>query len=322
MLTEEVIITTKTLKTNEIFKVILNSPTGKRKGRIFLEKLDVDFKTKVGTKIEFIYKTEKISSSYSSGLSNSFYSEYDPLMDEEFDFEIENLNKKIDEFQKNSIVPIFSNKSIEMSLRIEEEFKLVANGKLKIYFEEISKDKSYSLRDSNKLYFRGQLIGKTSYFPIRILNKFYKIHINLLGWDAKEALGISRDRLKDQFISKIENEIIEGLIEYIKIEKEKFKDEYVKFFLGLFYKNIVDKMEEQKKKFPEEFKEFYKEYKFKNEMSIKKLLEEKALTIEYRSHSLIENRNGKLKLNNESFLGESEILKGVLNILFAEKNIR
>ncbi len=241
MLTEQVILETKSFFDEQYQLVELNSPSSKRDGAILVEKKENTHKQKIGTKIIFNYKTKKIPKSYSLGrderLSQKIIASFDPIVDDSFNVEIASLIDKIISFSTKSYIPLDLNFKDDTLIGKE-------HNNLK-KFDYLSKKNSLEVSCSFNNYldsYRYNIFYKNQ--PIEKANidisKFIGFDINILNVDAQKVLTINRNEIRKNYLNKLNKKISKSIYEYLISEYDKlFIDEQAKimasFFLNYYY---------------------------------------------------------------------------------------
>ncbi|UCN00922.1 ATP-binding protein [Sulfurimonas sp. SWIR-19] len=241
MLTEQVVLETKSFFDEQYQIVELNSPSSKKDGAILVEKKDSTHKQKIGTKITFLHQTKKIPNSYSLGrnesLSQKVIASFDPIVDDSFNVEIASLIDSIEVFATKNNIPLglkFNNENI-----INNEKDIINN------FNYFSQKNSLELSCNYSDYFstyRNEMFYKNQYIEKDHLNsmKFIGFTINILKDDASEVLTIDRNEIRKKYLKKLNKKIHTSIYEYLIKEYDKiFIDKKTKilasFFLNYYY---------------------------------------------------------------------------------------
>ncbi len=236
MLTEQVILETKSFFDEQYQIVELNSPSSKRDGAILVEKKETTHKQKIGTKIIFNYRTKKIPKSYSLGrgksLSKKIIFSFDPIQDDSFNVEIASLIDNIMLFATKNYIPLvlcFNNdKLIEKEKKVPNKFDYFSKKyslELSCYYDK------YSMYKSNQIYYKNQLIEK-SHFG---LTNFIRFDVNILGVDASEVLTLDRNEIRKKIFKKLNKKTWKSIYEYLIKEHDRlFRNEEEQIIASLF----------------------------------------------------------------------------------------
>jgi len=241
LLTEQVVLETKSFFNEEYQVIELNSPSSKKDGAILVEKKQSTHKQKVGTKIIFMHTTKKIPNSYSFGrnksLSEKIISSFDPIVDDSFNVEIASLIDNIVLFAKKNNIPIelvFNDENIINKEKYNiDSFNYFSQKNL---LELSATYDNYLLIYSNIVFYKNQLIEKNHLNTM----KFIGFDINILNDDASEVLTIDRNEIRKKYLKKLNKKIHKSIYEYLINEyNEIFKDKKAKiiasFFLNYYY---------------------------------------------------------------------------------------
>jgi len=251
MLTNQVTLYTKSFF-DEQYKIIeLNSPNSKKDGSIFVEKKKTDYKTKVGTKLSFVYKTKKIPNKYSivrdHRIMKSVVNSYDPIVDESFDIEIASL---IDE-----IILASSAIYIPLELSFNKDNSLVSGINKTKKFDYFSKKESTEISlisngstlHQTIVYYKNQLVDKNKLPHFYFLN----FEINILSDDASEVLTINRNEIQDRYVKKLRKKLFNTAFDYLTNKYDKFSHDekiLISMFLNYYYeKKDVERFDDWKK---------------------------------------------------------------------------
>lgn len=223
MICDDVKLTTKNIFTHERLEIIMYNPTGDKEGLVLIKSLENDISHPYGTTLEIDFFLEKLGSSYSINVgsdsretqSYQAINSYDPVLDEEFSIEAEQLADKIEIFSKNTMLTIYGKlKDREINTDISEDFAWnflrIDNHELALKYTLTDKDRSPQRRYGMTLY-RGQPFKQESFnFP------FICINVNLLSGKAGEWLTVDRDELKSSAIHDFKNLVLAALEQLIK----------------------------------------------------------------------------------------------------------
>ena len=197
MLTEEVIILTKSFFTEEYQSITCHSPESKREGSILIKKENSSYKIKPGTNISFNIKTTKIPIKWSLDSKQThtlnFINKFDPFTDDSLDIEI---GKVIDEICNYSLIgriPIylyFNDEKIQTNTN-NTHFK---------YFDtenQIELNINPNIKTTN-LYYKDRLI-KTADLRFNYIG----LEINIHKDKASTVLELNREKIRDDYKNKL-----------------------------------------------------------------------------------------------------------------------
>lgn len=292
MLTERVNLKSKSLFSQESINVDLMKPASKNynAGSIYFKKTKFDYKQEIGTVISFKYKTKKVSNSYTAAgeFTNNYIYAFDPLIDEEFDIEIFSLLDMVSEVNSYSLVDIVlkkENKEILLDKFLDENLSFLSGGKyqisLKIDDNPINKNNPLF----SQILYKNQHVDDQSNF---LANKFLNITINILDFQANEVLELNRNKIKDSFIKKekdsILNEIFNTLYENYNLsfdEEDKSIKRKVAYF-WLTYRDNFNLKKEGKLKFEEKLENFVYQDEIIEGISVNSLEAKNTINIEIK----------------------------------------
>jgi len=292
MLTERVNLKSKSLFSQESIDVDLMKPASKNynAGSIYFKKTKFDYKQEIGTVISFKYQTKKVSNSYTTAgeFTNNYIYAFDPLIDEEFDIEIFSLLDMVSEVNSYSLVDIVlkkENKEILLDKFLDENLSFLSGGKyqisLKIDDNPINKNNPLF----SQILYKNQYVDDQSNF---LANKFLNITINILDFQANEVLELNRNKIKDSFIKKekdsILNEIFNTLYENYNLsfdEEDKSIKRKVAYF-WLTYRDNFNLKKEGKLKFEEKLENFVYQDEIIEGISVNSLEAKNTINIEIK----------------------------------------
>jgi len=196
LLTDEVIINTRSIDTGETLEIKLTNPTGKEKGNIYFRTSETWNFSDYGTKLEFIYKSDKNTGSvrWTDGYSSEALKRYDELVDIEQDFNILNICEGVKDFFYIS----FLNGTLDFSeYSINEKFIPTLTEQAEdIYYSASDKleliELTFSYDSNLNYYYRGQHLDEHSDLSFN----FLKVAVNLLDEKADEIVTINRNKFK------------------------------------------------------------------------------------------------------------------------------
>ncbi len=293
MLTEQVILETKSFFDEQYQIVELNSSSSKRDGAILVEKKESTHKQKIGTKIIFNYKTKKIPKSYSLGrdesLSKKIITSFGPIVDDFFNIEIASLIDKIVLFSTKSYIPLDLN--FKDNKLIEKEKNNLK--KFDYFSKKNSLEVSYSFNnylDSYPyiIFYKNQPIEKDHLS----ISKFIGFDINILNDDASEVLTINRNEIKKKYLKKLNKKVFKSIYEYLINQYNKiFIDEKAKIMASLFLNYYYSDELKKDGLFFDEWKNYKLKLENNLEISLGELFDKIKILVFIEISSTINNRN-------------------------------
>ncbi|WP_405350602.1 ATP-binding protein [Fusobacterium animalis] len=291
MLTEYVNLKSKSIYSLENIDVDLIKPASKNynAGSIYFKKTGFDYRQEIGTVISFRYKTKKVSNSFS--LSGNFIDNYiytfDPLIDEEFDTEIFSLLDMIREVNCCSLVDIIlkkENKEIKLVKLLNENLKLLAEEKYQIFLDIDNEPINMNRPLFTRFLYKNQYVEDSNH----LFNNFFHITINILNFKANEVLELNRNKIKDSFIRKEENfilnKIYDTLYENYNIsfdrENENIKRKVSYFWLA--YRDSFNLKKEGKLEFEKKIENFVYQDEIIGGISVTSLKAKEEIKIEIK----------------------------------------
>ena len=286
MLTEHVNLKSKSLFSQESIDVDLIKPASKNynAGSIYFKKTKFYYKQETGTVISFRYKTKKVSNSYTTSgeFINNYIYTFDPLIDKEFDIEIHSLLDMIREVNSYSLIDITLNKedkNIRLNKLLNGDLKLFSKEKYQIFIDIDDEPINLNKHLFTKFFYKNQYVEKIGYLS----NSFFNITINALNFKANEILELSRNRIKNSFINKE----MDSILNYV------FKTLYEK------YNDLFDKKEKKEENKKRKISYFWLAYRNSLNLKIEDMLDfEKKL---------------------ENFIYQDEIVEGISVISLEKK---
>lgn len=265
MLTERVNLKSKSLFSQESIDVDLMKPASKNynAGSIYFKKTKFDYKQEIGTVISFKYQTKKVSNSYTTAgeFTNNYIYAFDPLIDEEFDIEIFSLLDMVSEVNSYSLVDIVlkkENKEIPLKKSLDEnskeDLKFLAEENYQISLDILDETINRNRRFSSIFFYKNQFVEEINYLS----NKFFNITINILNFKVNDVLELNRNKLKDSFIKKEKDLILNEIFNTLyKLYDNSFDtmNEHIKRKISYFWLayrdslnlKIEDKLDFEKK---------------------------------------------------------------------------
>lgn len=278
MLTDKVILKSKSLYTNQALEVELWKPTTKYNygGEVYFKKEKFDYKQDVGTEISFLCKLKKDKIYLPVDKNKN-----DFLIDEylEENKELLNIKKELIDINSYSLVKIKFNGIFLKSNNKEQQLKKISHSKkIQILGVFTSEEKNKIERKITEGRAEGTFIFyyKNQYVQsITCDNFIFNFVINILGEKAKDVVQVDRNKLKNSYISNNLEEIEKAIFEYV-INELPLNEKIDKKELGYFYFVNKNKLKtllnpEIKKQF-DEYENVFLNYKYFNEYSFSDIL--------------------------------------------------
>jgi len=246
MLTEQVIIETKSFFDEQFQVVELNSPGSQKDGAILVEKKKSNHKKKVGTKITFLHKTKKMPNSYSIPSDHKLMKEvtrlFDPIVDKSFDIEIASVVDKASLASSKSYIPL--------SLYFNQEIMIDSKTRILQPFDYFSKEQSMEISltpsHGNMVFYKNQFVNKNKLPTFKFMN----FNINILGDDASEVLTIDRNSIREEYNKKLTKKVFKVAFEYLTKKYNEFEENqkiFASMFLNYYNAKKADKYDAWKK---------------------------------------------------------------------------
>ena len=243
MLTEEVIIETKSFFTEEYEIFTLNGPNTKKDGSILIQKRQSNHKRKPGTKLSFINKINAIPKGYSVTLNNGnahrIASNFDPFSKESLDVEFGKIFDEVIDFSKKSYIPI--------NLSVNGQNVELNNYSNKFSFYDIESALGLNIDLNHRNGYEASIITyyKNQKAESFLFTKFLNFELNIHKDVASVVLYLSRNKLKpeynkilrSQFFSASFRVIIKNFYKFYegdKVKCDKFKD-MASMYLNYYY---------------------------------------------------------------------------------------
>lgn len=234
MLTDEIVIETKSYFTEEFQRIELHSPNSDKDGAVLIQKKKTNHSVKPGSIITIAYKTDAIPQNWSLKQEHhnalSIAHNFDPLTNDSLDINLGMIIDEILAFESASIIPIklfINSKQHEFSKKEENYFK---------FFEESN---SLEINISTKLsysniitFYKNQYVdGKFNRLP------FIDLDINIHKQKANKILTLNRNKIKSEALDDLFYEILVSCFKLItKKFNEIFIDEKQKQMASMFLK--------------------------------------------------------------------------------------
>ena len=257
LLTDEVIIKTKSFFNEEFQTIELNSPNSIKDGAILIQKKKTDHSVKPGVKLLIKYNTEAVPTRWTikSEQRNAMRiaHNYDPFSHESLDINIAMIIDEIFAFEHASIIPI--------NLLINGEkfdFAEKENNYFKYFDRENSLELNINLRNNISSYYKNQYVENSFY---RLL--FLGIEVNFHKDKASDILTLNRNKFKSESSDNLFRQILESSFRIItKYFDEIFIELTDKQFGSMFLEYYYNENEELKVFNVSKF-DYWKEFKVK-----------------------------------------------------------
>ncbi|WPO83803.1 ATP-binding protein [Chryseobacterium sp. JJR-5R] len=284
MLTDEVVIETKSYFTEEFQRIELHSPNSIKDGAVLIQKKKTNHSIKPGSIITIAYKTDAIPQNWSIKNKHnnalSIARNFDPLTNDSLDINLGMIIDEILEFENASIIPIklFINSKQHDFLKNEEN-----------YFKFFEKNNSLEINISTNLtyndivtFYKNQHVeAKFSRLP------FIALDINIHKQKANKILTLNRNKIKSEALNDLSDEI---LISCFNLITEKFKEIFI---------------EEKEKQIASMFLKLYQnENDFLIDFNLSQFQQWKNFEIEFSDGS---------KMNLEDLINRTKTIKFIFN---------
>lgn len=221
MLTDEVVIETKSYFTEEFQRIELHSPNSIKDGAVLIQKKKTNHSVKPGSIITIAYKTDaipknwSIKQKYNNALSIAH--NFDPLTDDSLDINLGMIIDEILEFENASIIPIklfINSKQYEFSKKEENFFN---------FFE---KNNSLEINISTNLKYNNIVTFYKNQHVEARFNRlpFVALYINIHKQKANKILTLNRNKIKSEALDDLSDEI---LVSCFNLITEKFEEIFI-----------------------------------------------------------------------------------------------
>lgn len=205
MITDSVVIKTKSFFDEKSLIIELNSPNSLKDGDILIQKKQTTHFTKPGSLVTFTYKALKIPDRYSIKSEHNYTQtvsdNYDPFSNESLDIEISQILDEVITFSQKSYFTInILNNGTELSTIAENQKKF------EYYDEEYSLElnvKSYlpNYGSRIKTYYKNQIVENS------LSIYFINLEVNIHKDKASKVLTLNRNKIKDEYYQTLEEQI-------------------------------------------------------------------------------------------------------------------
>lgn len=235
-------IETKNIHTQELLNISLHSPSGPKKGLVTVELVGREYSSEVGTKISFIWSSDKVLKRFSISsdekMTSAAYRTFDSILDGEIPFEALKICDAIVEFSNNSFLKIFC----KLKFSDSNYFELSGGGKIDdlssdFYSETNSVFKvDVSSKYQNLIYFRGQYVAD-SHIPSHYL---FNYSLDLYSGKASEYLTFSRNGISASGRDHVEKIINRNLVLWAERNSDIESTKGVISLLAMHWKNLKE----------------------------------------------------------------------------------
>lgn len=214
MLCDEILLTTKSIFTNETLQITMHSPIGDNEGLVLLKLLENDISLPYGTTIETKFKLDNIAKSWAipiddfNSIASKVIHTMDPVLSGKFPYEAANMADMIQDFSANSLIPI----NMELIVAGETIKPAIDKSRTKNTdgWHFIKTNDGNELSIAYQLNFIGGMLDSL-YRGQPFKNNFVLPNVNLIvdimSGSAKDWLTANRDALasnaKDTFIKTV-----------------------------------------------------------------------------------------------------------------------
>lgn len=224
LLTEEVVIKTRSYFASEAFEITFHNPTGEKSGNIFIQKIAEPYKVQTGTCLSFKIRDRAVPTRLSWNTNFPIASwaieNFDPVVDRELPYKIYQLLDGVASFSVASPIPVHVD---------ETEYNIFVPPVAPLSFESFDKTANIALRTTLyraqsfiQIYYRGQILSDRP--PL----EFVHIQANLMGEKADSLLTLNRAKLKSEVRFETYDKIISSAAEAMT-SKQLNKEEQLYF---------------------------------------------------------------------------------------------
>jgi len=217
MITEQVIIQSKSFYGNDVLIVEMNDPNKSKSGSIFIKKEEEGYKYESGTLLTFRIEKPKVVSGFSYSHDDkkvvAEINNYDFIEEKQLNVEILQLIFQVTEFAKHSYIPInlnFQGTSINTNYLGFSDSGFFHELGFRIHLKDLEGNVKFGNGEyRSTLLFKGQKLETG--FP----TSFCCFEIDILGFNADEYLEINRNKLKKTKIDELFEIIVTALSDYL-----------------------------------------------------------------------------------------------------------
>ncbi|MDI9337265.1 MAG: ATP-binding protein [Alphaproteobacteria bacterium] len=251
MITNKVVLETKSYFTKEAYQIELFSPNSMNDGGVLIKKIKPSYHFKPFTKFQFEYKTElipkrwQLNDRHKKGLE--ILRDYDPFLNPTLDLDITKIIDEIIYFFEKSNIPLtLSINGINKNELIETNntrFSYFSKSK-SLEFDIWTHLKVKSNRSFINIYFKNQPVEN------RYRLNFLYINVNIHNYKASDILSLNREKIRDEMSNQLYQDIIYSLFEIITINFDSlFEDDQNKAYGSMFLQYYYSQYHELLKEF-------------------------------------------------------------------------
>lgn len=228
LICDKVTITTKSIFSNEILRVVMHSPTKDKEGLVLVEILPNDVARPYGTTIQFSLEFSKFSNrrflSPESPLTSRVMGNLDPILDDRFPFDASRIADNVCEFSQNALIPI-EVRLITADGKVAEaksggvgenlgdswrwNFMVVEGQDLRIRYRP---KRHYHFFEDITCFYRGQTFSHDFSLP------YADVQIDLMSGKAGNWLNANRDSLATKASESFESLVLMALVRQVKMD--------------------------------------------------------------------------------------------------------
>lgn len=245
MITEQVVIQSKSFYGDDVLVVEMNDPNKSKSGSIFIKKERESYRYESGTLLTFRIEKPKVVSGFSYSLDDkniiAEINNYDFIEEKQLNIEILQLIFQVTKFAKHSYIPInlnFQGTPIDTNYIGFSDNGYFHDLGFRICIKELEEKITFGDGEyRSTLLFKGQELE--TYFP----TSFCCFEIDILGFNADEYLEINRNKLKkskeNELFEIINTALSNFLNTEIRSKSAPLEKEYIDAFL-ISCKSVAD----------------------------------------------------------------------------------
>lgn len=243
MLTDEVLIETKSFFDEQARLIELNSPNSQKDGGILIKKRHSDHSTKPGLKIKFNHKAKAIPNAYSvsfNSKASDIAHNYDPFSHDSLDVEMGKIIDEIIEFAQKSYFPInltFDGDAFNVKTKVRP---------FSYYDEETCLELNIVANDENHhrnldTYYKNQKVEN----KLKDFN-FLGFELNIHKDVASSVLTLNRNKIRDDYYDTLYQDVLHSSFRIIMSNFAEFFSEHDRVLASMFldYYSHHEKMTE------------------------------------------------------------------------------
>lgn len=228
-ITDAVSIKTKSILSDEILEIQLNSPSATSKGALLIKELASNPRNKSGAELSFSLTVDKLPNSVTMHLDDTITTRsirsFDPTEQHSLDYAIHKIIDELVKANQYSYIPI--------KLMINNE-RIVITNELALMGEHFfDKDSGFQIMFNNRgrssTYYRGQYVS--SDFQLEYLAP----NINILSGKASDVLTYNRNEVNPKFQSTLKRHSIQAIINALYSDFDRYLINPVDKILGSMF---------------------------------------------------------------------------------------